>query len=121
MLNVLKMCSKTVNNYPSRTRFVLEYYKTQEMYDTLVNTCLFVFHSVPGLYKTQDICDRVVSKDSFITKCCPNRYKTQNMCDEAVEDCLAALKCIPDGFVTSKMLEKFHDVLLTSIDIPFFD
>ena len=43
------------------------------------------------------------------------------MCDEAVEDCLAALKCIPDGFVTSKTFEKFHDVLLTSNDIPFFD
>ena len=43
------------------------------------------------------------------------------MCYEAVEDCLAALKCIPDGFVTSKMFEKFHDVLLTSNDISFFD
>ena len=45
------MCSKTVNNYPSTIRFVLEYYKTQEMCDTLVNTCVFVFHPVPGLYK----------------------------------------------------------------------
>lgn len=69
----------------------------------------------------KEVCDRVVSEESFMIIYCPYRYKTQNMCDEAVEDCLAALKCIPDGFVTSKMFEKFHDVLLTSNDISFFD
>ena len=43
------------------------------------------------------------------------------MCDEAVGDCLAALIIILDLFVASKMLEKFHDALLTNIDILFFD
>ena len=65
-------------------KFVLEYYKTQEMWDTLVNTCAFVFNSVPNLYKTQEMYDRVVSEDSFMIICCLYRHKTQNMCDEAL-------------------------------------
>ena len=33
----------------------------------LVNTCVFVFHSVPELYETKEMCDRVVSEESFMT------------------------------------------------------
>ena len=44
------MCNKAVNTYPSTIWFTLEYYiKTQEMCDMLVNSCVFVFHSVPDL------------------------------------------------------------------------
>ena len=49
-----------------------------EMCDTLVNTCVFVFHSVFDLYRTQEICERVVSEDSFMIIYCPYKSKTQN-------------------------------------------
>ena len=84
-------------------RFVLEYYKTQEMCDALVNTCVFVFHSVPDLYKTQEMCDRIVSEDYFMIIYRPYRYKIHNICDEAVDDCLTVLKFILDWFVTSEI------------------
>ena len=74
------------------------------MCDTLVNTCVFVFHSVFDLYKTQEMWDRVVSEDSFMIIYCPYKYKTQNMYVEAVDNCLAALKFIPGWFVTSFMM-----------------
>ena len=74
------------------------------MCDTLVNTCVFVFHSVFDLYKTQEMWERVVSEDSFMIIYCSYKYKTQNMYVEAVDDCLAALKFIPGWFVTSFMM-----------------
>ena len=44
----------------------------QQMCNKAVNTCFFLFHSVP------------------------DQYKTQKMCDVAADDCLVALKFIPD-------------------------
>ena len=41
------MCNEAVNTYPSTIPFVPEYYKTQEMCDKAVNTCFFLFESVP--------------------------------------------------------------------------
>ena len=85
------------------------------MCNTLVNTCVFVFHSVLDLYKTQEMWERVVSEDSFMIIYCPYKYKTQNMYVEAVDDCLAALRFIPGCFVTSFMM------LYSLMMICFFD
>ena len=35
-----------------------------------VDTCAFVFDSVPDRYKTQEICDKVIFKDPFMLKYC---------------------------------------------------
>ena len=67
------MCNKAVNTYPFTMRFILEYYKVQEMCDKVVNSCFFVFHSACDRDKTQEICDRVVYEDSLILIYCPNR------------------------------------------------
>ena len=92
------MCKKAVNTYHCTMLFVYE------MCDTLVNTCVFVFHSLFDLCRTQEMCERVVSEDSFMMIYFPYKYKTQNMYVEAVDDCLAVLKFIPDWFVTSYMV-----------------
>ena len=60
------MCNKVVNTYLSTTRFVPQYYKTQEMSDKAVNTLFFIFHSVPGRYETQEMCGKVISEDPVI-------------------------------------------------------
>ena len=79
----------------------------------------FVFGSVPEWYKTQELADSVVSEDLLMILYCSDRFKTQRICDEAVDDCLTALKFIIDGLVTRKMLEKFDNALLTNDDILF--
>ena len=45
-----------------------EYYKTQEMYGKSIDTCPFVFHSVPDWCKTQEICDEAISNGDFMLK-----------------------------------------------------
>ena len=60
------MCNKATNAYCSTIRIIFEYFKTQEML-ILVDTCVFVFHSVPQLYETKEMCDRVVSEESSMT------------------------------------------------------
>ena len=35
------MCYKAVDSYPSAIQFVIDWYKTQEMCDKEVDTCLF--------------------------------------------------------------------------------
>ena len=51
------------------------------MYDRAVDTCLFIFYSIPDRFKTQKMCDKAFSEESFILKCYLDRYKTQkNVC-----------------------------------------
>ena len=64
------MYKKFVNSYPAAIKLVPEKYKTVKMCDEAVDTCPFVFDSVPDQYKTQD-----VSQDSFLLKYCLDRYK----------------------------------------------
>ena len=47
------------------------------MRDKALDTCAFVFDSVPDRWNTQKMCDEVVSKEPFMLKYCLNRYKTQ--------------------------------------------
>ena len=84
-----------------------------------VDTCPFVFDSVPDQYKTQEMCDKAFTNDPFMIYCL-YRYKTQEMCDEAVDDFLSALKSFPDWFVQSKMIKKLNDALLPN-DTLFLD
>ena len=79
------------------------------MCDKAVDTCPFVFNSIPGLHKTQEKCDKVVSKEPFMVKYCLDRYKTQEICDKAIDACLPALQFVPDWFVLNKMLEKLDN------------
>ena len=65
------MCNETVNTYSSTIKFVLEYYKTQEMCDTPVILVLLFVDSVPDLYKTRQICGRAVTEDSFMKYIAP--------------------------------------------------
>ena len=83
-----------------------------------VNTCYFVFESIPDLYKAQEMFDRVLSEDPFLIAYCLDKYKTQRMCDE---DSLAALKFIPDWFVTGKMIKELYTALYRDENILYFN
>ena len=50
-----------------------------------VNTCPFVFDSIPGWCKTKKICVKVVSKDPFMLKYCLDRYKTPELYDKTID------------------------------------
>ena len=50
-----------------------------------VNTCPFVFDSIPDWCKTKKICVKVVSKDPFMLKYCLDRYKTPEFCDKTID------------------------------------
>ena len=41
-------------------------HKTQKMCDKAVDTCPFVFDSVPDWYMTKEMSDKVVSEEPFI-------------------------------------------------------
>ena len=82
-----------------------------------VDTCPFVFDSVPHRNKTQERYDKVVSKDTFMLKYCLDRYKTLKICNIAVDTFLPTLEFVPDWFVTSKMIKKLYDDLFSNDDI----
>ena len=46
------------------------------MCDKTVDTCPFVFDSVPDQYITQEICEKVVLKEAFVLRYCPDKHKT---------------------------------------------
>ena len=46
------MRNKVLNSYLSKIQFVPEYYKSQELCDKVVDSCLFIFDSIPDKYKT---------------------------------------------------------------------
>ena len=46
------MFNKDFSTYHSTIQLVLDQIKTQEMCDKAVDTCPFVFYSVPGRYMT---------------------------------------------------------------------
>ena len=52
------MYDKSVDIDHSDIKFGLEYYKTQEICDKAIDTCPFVFDSVPNQYKTKEMCDK---------------------------------------------------------------
>ena len=45
------------------------------MYDNAVDTCPFLFDSIPDQYITQKMCDKDVSEDSFMLKYCHDKYE----------------------------------------------
>ena len=90
------------------------------MCDKALDTCGFVFDSVPDQYMTQEICDIVLFKKSFMLKYC-YRYNTPRMCNKAVECYLLALQLVPVWFVTSTMIEKTINTVFSNDDIVFGD
>ena len=91
------------------------------MCDKAVDTCTFVFDSVPGRYMIQEMCEKVVSKEHFMLNYCPDRYKTQELCDNAVDSYRLALRFVPDWLLTSKMIEKLDNAVFSNDDIVFGD
>ena len=51
---------KDVDTYPSITKFIPEYYKTQEMWYRALHRCFFVFDSIADKFKTWRICNIAV-------------------------------------------------------------
>ena len=47
------MCVEAVDTYTSAVQFVPEWYKTQKLCGKAVDTCPFVFYSVPRQCKTK--------------------------------------------------------------------
>ena len=96
-----------------------EYYATQEMCDKAINTCFFVFTSVPDQCKTQEIGNRVISEDPFMLIYCLNRYKTQKMFDEALMIVWQYQNLFLIGLLQVKCLKRFYIIFL-QITIYFF-
>ena len=139
------MCDKAVGDNPSTIKYVLDQYKTQEMYDKAVddNSSSMKYvpdqyntqemcdkavddHSValefvPDRYKSREMCDKIISENPFMLKYCPDKYITQKMCDEAVDDFLPTLNFVPNCFVTSKMIKKLFTALYADESILYFD
>ena len=86
------MCNETVHTYPCAIQIVRDWHKKC---DKAVDTCHFLFDSVPGWCKTQEICDK------------------------ALDVCLPVLKIVHDWFVSNKMLEKLDTVVFFKDNIVF--
>ena len=71
------MCTKSVNNYSSTIKLVLECYKIQKMCNKAVNYCFFLFYSVVDRYKTQEMCDKAVDNYAHALKFFSDQYNTQ--------------------------------------------
>ena len=63
--------------YSSPIKLVLEYYNTQEICIKAVDTCPFIFNSVPDRYNTKEMFDKAVSKNPFMLKYFLDRCKSQ--------------------------------------------
>ena len=79
--------------------------------DEAVDTCPFVFASVPDRYITQELWDKVVSEDPFMLKYWHDKYKTQK----------CVIKLLILIFVTSNMIEKLHSAIFSDDYIVFGD
>ena len=73
-----------------------------------VDTCPFVFDSVPNQYKTQEMCNKVVSKNPFMLKYCLDRYEIEEMLDKVADAFLPTLKVFLNWLVTSKMIKTWR-------------
>ena len=85
------------------------------MCDGAVDTCSFVFGSVPEQQMTREIYDKVVFKEHFMLKYCYDRYKTHEMCNKDVDACFLTLKCIPDWLVVNQLLEKLDGAVFSKL------
>ena len=91
------------------------------MCDKAVDTCPFLFDSVPDQYITQELCDKGVSENSFTLKYCHDKYKTQKMWDKTVNSHMLPSKFVSDCFVTSSVFEKLDSALFSDDYIVFGD
>ena len=79
--------------------------------DEAVDTCPFVFASVPDRYITQELWDKVFSEDPFMLKYWHDKYKTQK----------CVIKLLILIFVTSNMTEKLDSAIFSDDYIVFGD
>ena len=84
-----------------------------------VDTCHFLFDSVPDWYKTQEICDKAFYKDTCLIKYCLDRCNSQEMSDKPVDAFLSTLKFASDRSVASEMIKKRDDDLFSNDNIIF--
>ena len=62
-------------------------------------------------------CDKTIDTCPFVFDSVPDRYKTPEMCDNSVVAFLPTLKFVPDWFVTSKTIKSLDDDLFSNDDI----
>ena len=65
-----------------------------------------VFFLVPDDFKTQRMYEKVVEKDPYQLGDFLDHLKTQEMCDKAVRDYLFSLQFVPDWFVTREQIDQ---------------
>ena len=73
MSPIAKMRVKVVYTYPSPIKYVPDGYKAKK---SVIDSCPFLFPSVPHRHKSEEIYDKVVSEESFMQKYCLDRQKT---------------------------------------------
>ena len=61
-----------------------------------VNTCSFVFDSVPNEYKTQEMCNNAVDNNPSTIKDVSDWWKAQELCDKTADDYSIAWEFFPD-------------------------
>ena len=66
------MCNKAVSSHPSTIQFVPDRFKTHEMCDKGLDSCLFAFDSAADWYITQEFWDKVTFEVPFMLKYCPD-------------------------------------------------
>ena len=67
------------------------------------------------------MCIRAVETCSFVFDSVPNWYKTQGKYDEAVDDFLPTINFVPDWPVTSKTIKKPFTALYADEKILYFN
>ena len=116
-----EICIRVVNTCSFVFKSVPNQYKTQEMCDKAVDDYSIALEFVLGRYKSKKMCDKIISENPFMLKYCPDKYITQKMCDEAADDFLPTINFVPDWFVTIKMIKKLFTALHADKNILYFD
>ena len=83
------MCDNVVNTHSSTVKFVAECYKTQNLCGKAFNKCFLVLFYILDQYKTQEMYEKVIS--DFSKRYVPDQYKTQRMC---AKECRVVCVCV---------------------------
>ena len=99
-----KMCKNAVKKLLLVTKYVPDWYKTQEMFEVILeNGIALIF--VSNCYKNQKMrnkADKVLLEKSVTLMFVPNCYKSQQICNKAVDNYAHALEFAPDCHKTPK-------------------
>ena len=64
---------------------VPDHFKTEEMYEKVVEDSPWYLIDVPEHLKTEEICNKAVDKSPLLLVEVPDHFKTQEMCNKAVK------------------------------------